>query len=339
MDKIRSIAMSAVTKPFDLHPTVRHMLSRYAEHSISHTLLYGPPGSGKWTLAKQFVAMHMQVPLCHIYRTKTHAHLEREKEHYYSKSTVHFEIDVRNFLPAQQGVMVNILFELAKTVNVVLNRYKIIMLRNAELICRSIQQQLRMMMESMYSTTRLVFVCSNIDRLDDTLLSRMVCVRVPSPPEATLLGFWRSRDFVEDDPSTVASVRQHIRSHNSNITQMLLQHFLTVPDEVTSLCNQIWLLLKRSNPMPQLHEIVQKSNTIHIPWLGVVQLLMTTRVLPRWSEDAPEAAAAIAVWNKFAYTYAQDQRKECVLEQLFCTLCLMFKHKEVEFEEPFGDWI
>jgi replication-associated recombination protein RarA len=311
------------------------MLKQYSKSSLSHTVVYGPPGCGKLTLAKQLISMHMKVPLKTVYKTQLHMHIENDKEQYFSKSNVHFELDLRNFVPSYQNAMVNILIELSKTVNVALNRYKIILIRNSEFISRHVQRQLRMMLENIYTTTRLIFVCSNIDSLEDTFLSRMVCIRVPSPSDSSILSFIRQKSFV--DPSVSAtSIRQAIRLTNSNITRTVLKLMTKggVRDELTYLVNEFWNALKKRNPIIQIRETVQKLSTVYTPWICIVNSLMISRVLPKLKDEA-QTQHAIMTWNSFVYNYEQETHKEYSIEEFVCKLALIMKYDIEELETSY----
>jgi len=75
--------------------------------------------------------------------------------------------------------MMDLIQELSRTLNVSRNTYKIILIRHTEELTQSIQHQLRRMMELFYTTSRLVMLSSSLDRIDTTIQSRLVCVRMP----------------------------------------------------------------------------------------------------------------------------------------------------------------
>ena len=150
---------------------------------MKHTLykFYGPPSSGKLTLARQLIAVHTHMPVALVERLTPHAYQLRDKEFPFYKTNVHFEMSVADFVPNHQKALIELLQELSKTLNVSRNSYKIILLHEADQLSRPIQYQLRRMMEVFYTTCRLVFLSHSLDRLDQTLQSRFVCVRVPRP--------------------------------------------------------------------------------------------------------------------------------------------------------------
>jgi len=341
MEQLKEMCNSALYKPYDLHPDLQSRICKYARNSISHTLFYGPPGAGKWSLAKLFISKHMNISLHSIYRTQKHIYTLKEKDYFFFKSNVHFELDVSNFLKSQQYVFVAILNELSKTLNVVLNRYKIILIRNADHLSLTTQHQLRMMMEEMYRTTRLIFVSSNIDRLDDTLISRMICIRVASPSVIKLSKFLEKNNYIKS--SSLNSRYQTIKTNNNNLSLLLLKNLLVkenLVDEISVICNNLWeCLLRKSNPIPDLKNLMQHSNLIHVKWDIIINNLFILHIIPRFvnDTDSERIEHLFNLWNSFIYTYAREHRKEYAIEKVIVELSLSLKHRL--YKKQTEDWI
>lgn len=343
MQQITERCNIALHRPYNLHPALYRKVNNYANTAIAHTLFYGPGGAGKWSMAKKFVATHMGVSLPTMYRIQKHIHLVKDKEYYFFKSTVHFELDILNFLSTQH-VFVAILNELSKTLNVALNRYKIIMVRNADALTLPTQHQLRMMMETMYTTTRIIFVVSNIDRIDDTLVSRMVCIRTASPSVTQLITFFDTYNYFTAF-NTPHAKSNFIRSNNNNLSLLLLRSLLVgdnVIDEVTCISDKIWeSLQRRNNPMDDLKKMMQHSNMMHVPWITIINKLFITRIIPRVIDEPLHMNTVLHLWQIFNYNYAREQRKEYAIELLIVKLSMVLKHKiwNVTLHADFLEWI
>ena len=303
---VPSHALARPTQPGVVyHPALVEHLRTYAERKeILHTLFYGPPGSGKMTLVRRLVAEHMRVPVLTVQRTQPHVYRIKDREFPFYKTTVHFELNVADFSPMRQSALIELLQDLAKTLNVSRNCYKIIVMRNVELLERSIQHQLRRMMELFYSTCRLLFVCHCLDRLDVTLQSRFVTIRVPLPP----------------------CVRE--KTHASKAVDEWLREELTthdLPDIVEHVQEQLWAVLQRKTlPIASLRKWIRIVTMTHLP---LVQILLHVfqRTVTRYPKHVALHRDMYAATNACMHLYVIGNRKEFQPEWLLCRIYLLLQ--------------
>lgn len=294
-------ALAHPTQP-DLvyHSDLRTYLHTYAERKeILHTLFYGPPGSGKMTLVRHLIASHMRVPLATVRRTQPHIYRIKDLEFPFYKTTVHFELNVADFSPLRQNALIELLQDLAKTLNVARNCYKLIVVRNVELLHRAVQHQLRRMMEIFYSTCRLLFVCHTLDCLDVTLQSRFVTMRVPKPHclqegthEATTVSTWLSTK---------------LQSH-------------ALPDIVEHIQDQLWTVLQRKTlPIVSLRKWIRITTMTHLPLVPIL-LHLYGRLVTRYPKQWALHQVIYTMTNACMHLYAIGYRKEFQPELLLCQL-------------------
>jgi hypothetical protein len=161
-------------------PTPENIINYGKKEEIFHTIFYGAHGCGKYHSVLMLLSQHFDV---HIHQLLKKTLLEltvKEKNYYLYKTSWHFEINVDTFLPGYQGIIIDIINELSKSPNVFNNKYNVILLRNCETMERHIQQQLRKLMEICYPTCRFIFTTSNLSRIDSTIQSRCLKIRLPS---------------------------------------------------------------------------------------------------------------------------------------------------------------
>ena len=284
------------------HPDLRSYVQTYAERKeILHTLFYGPPGSGKMTLVRHLIARHMNVPMATVRRTQPHIYRIKDNEFPFYKTTVHFELNVADFSPLRQNALIELLQDLAKTLNVARNCYKLIVVRNVELLHRTVQHQLRRMMELFYSTCRLLFVCHTLDCLDVTLQSRFVTVRVPKPRclqegnrkgEAMTVSAWLS-----------ATLQSH-----------------TLPDIVEHIQDQLWTVLQRKTlPIVSLRKWIRIVTMTHLPLVPIL-LHLYGRLVARYPKHVTLHQTVFTMTNACMHLYAIGYRKEFQPELLLCQL-------------------
>lgn len=288
------------------HPDLRSHVQTYAERKeILHTLFYGPPGSGKMTLVRHLIARHMNVPMATVRRTQPHIYRIKDHEFPFYKTTVHFELNVADFSPLRQNALIELLQDLAKTLNVARNCYKLIVVRNVELLHRPVQHQLRRMMELFYSTCRLLFVCHTLDCLDVTLQSRFVTVRVPKP--SCLQEGNRDGNGNGEATTVSAWLATTLQSH-------------TLPDIVEHIQDQLWAVLQRKTlPIVSLRKWIRIVTMTHLPLVPIL-LHLYGRLVARYPKHAALHQAVYTMTNACMHLYAIGYRKEFQPELLLCQL-------------------
>ena len=284
------------------HPDLRSHVQTYAERKeILHTLFYGPPGSGKMTLVRHLIAHHMNVPMATVRRTHPHIYRIKDNEFPFYKTTVHFELNVADFSPLRQNALIELLQDLAKTLNVARNCYKLIVVHNVELLHRPVQHQLRRMMELFYSTCRLLFVCHALDCLDVTLQSRFVTVRVPKP-----------RCLQE------GNINGEVLTVSAWLSATLKSH--TLPDIVDHIQGQLWTVLQRKTlPIVSLRKLIRIVTMTHLPLVPIL-LYLYGRLLARYPKHTTLHQTVYTMTNACMHLYAIGYRKEFQPELILCQL-------------------
>lgn len=296
------------------HPALSSVLTQYATRKeIMHTLFYGPPSSGKLTLARQLIAVHTHMPIAIVERLTTHTYQLRDKEFPFYKTVVHFEMSVADFVPNHQKTLIELLQELSKTLNVSRNTYKIILLHEADQLSRPIQYQLRRMMEVFYTTCRLVFLSHNLDRLDQTLQSRIVCVRVPRP-RSELMHVRPSSESNLVPPSLPPTVEQWLTRQADTLG---VHYTHTIIDHTV---DQLWrALLRKTIPLPTFRKWVRVISMTHLSVDNVMYRLLLKRIV----KTPTEMANYNAIVNYYLHQHdmlRHSHNGELQLEMLLCAL-------------------
>jgi DNA polymerase III delta prime subunit len=161
--------------------------------NISHTIVYGKPGSGKLTLT--------QLILRNIYGTKktkisskyisnlTMNNNKLIKLNVYH-SCVHYIINPCLYGLYDKVILVNFLKDL--TTNTDIKKYtgsetnKIVIIKNAESLSKNAQNALRSIIENNNNDFRLIFLCSSLNKISEPLISRCVLIKVSTSIDNTI---------------------------------------------------------------------------------------------------------------------------------------------------------
>ena len=265
------------------HPELKKKILHYAQcDDIMHTLFYGPPCSGKLHLARVFISIHTGIDVQKGKRI-IHNYKAKDKTFPFYKSSVHFEIDVNHFTNTHQKYLMNLIQELARTLNVSRNTYKIILLRHTEKLTKNIQHQLRRMMELFYATCRLIMLTTSLDQIDTTIQSRLVSIRLPA-------------------------IQFNLHSENKHFHVNWLKQLLNDKqciDILSDCVRQLWRLLnKKKLSSTSLRKWVRLIQFTRLDHIEIIHLLYNKICIKLVHEDSDILLQLLALINY--YLYMQD---------------------------------
>ena len=322
------------------HPSIVQKMVRYAQQpSILHTAFYGPHGSGKYSICLLLISKHMGVPIAAVQKVHGHTCSYKDKEYTFYKSQYHFEIDVAHFLTHQQKAIVEIIQDLSKTMNVSINRYKIIVVRNSELLTRGIQHQLRRMIETLYRTARLIFICHNIDKLDDTIRSRMLLISVPTPDADVVAHIVRQNcrydaSLISDDALGKIVVRCDNNIHRALLSAYMAQANIT--DELQQIIDTMWRhITSAKNSMIAVRKLLRTITITRVPWADVLHGLII-KLYKHHAKRPDLIEGALETCCYYMYLYEVGYRKEVQLEILVISICELLWRKKLQ---TYRDWV
>lgn len=307
-----------LTYPFSTQPCVYHdviteRINNYAKSgNIMHTLFYGPECSGKLAMGRRLITLHTGVDVQRVKRI-THEFKTKDKSFPFFKSSVHFELDVNDFGQSNQKSMIDLIEELSRTLNVSRNTYKIILLRHTEKLTKSIQHQLRRMMELFYATTRLIMLASSLDRIDVTIQSRLVCIRMSMIGGKTECG--------QKANPTVPQMKEWLRALMSDRDCI---------DVLTECTRQLWRVLSKAEKLgvTTLRKWVRVIQFTQIPATSVIAVLYS-KACAKFSQDYVIQKKLVSVINYYLYMQDVGYRKDFQLEMILFSLYISIHHRDL----------
>jgi len=168
---------------FIFHKDIINKLKNYNQNTLINILFYGPKSSGKKILIKSFIK--------YIYNLNE---LQTEIIEYDIKinnndvqikciqSKYHYEFFLNEYGLYDKHVLCNFIKEeIISTKNIINNGYKIIVLHSIDKLNKNALLSLRRIMEMHTKCARFIYSANNLSKLDESILSRCLNIRVPFP--------------------------------------------------------------------------------------------------------------------------------------------------------------
>lgn len=152
--------------------------------NMNHLLIYGLNGSGKYTIIKAYLN-HMFDYDNKIYNMKDKiielSFNGTKTDFKVLASPYHFEINCEDF--NDKRLVNQFIKSVACTNNISNNKKKIIIVKHIEHLTIEYQWMLRRTIEKLYKTCKIIFISNHISRIDSSISSRCICLRIESPSD------------------------------------------------------------------------------------------------------------------------------------------------------------
>ena len=147
---------------------------------IMNSILHGPSGSGKLTLARSIVSNHFQDTKIVVnpitYRTRINDGSVRDFD--ILGSSVHHEIPLNSYNFNDKFSVINILANIIENRNIYSNGYHVIIIKNADYLNELSLKAVVKLCEKFSDNVRMILTCCNASRISK-ILTNFIKIRVP----------------------------------------------------------------------------------------------------------------------------------------------------------------
>lgn len=164
---------------YKIHKHLIPKIKKLCKEDIGNILIYGPKGSGKFTLAKTMINTFYNKK---IETTKKFITLDKKELVFYS-SQYHFEIILNNNL--NKKAFINLINYITENRDIT-NTFKLILIKNIEMIDDETIKILKFIVEKKVEDFKFILTTSNITKVDKFYLGFFLSLRLPNPNKKDL---------------------------------------------------------------------------------------------------------------------------------------------------------
>tara|TARA_Y100000385_G_scaffold289930_1_gene361054 strand:- start:1194 stop:2162 length:969 start_codon:yes stop_codon:yes gene_type:complete len=167
---------------FIFHKDIISKIKNYNKENLVNMLFYGPKSSGKCTLIYAFIKYLYNLDDLYTEMVEYDIKINNNDVKIKSiQSKYHYEFFLYEYGLYDKHVLCNFIKELASSKNIINNGYKLIVLHSIDKLNKVAILALRRIMELFIKSCRFIFTVNQLSKIDDSILSRCLSVRVPYP--------------------------------------------------------------------------------------------------------------------------------------------------------------
>jgi DNA polymerase III delta prime subunit len=194
--------------------------------NLFNVIIYGNYGSGKNSICYYLINSYFNNDN-HIYNKKAIDFEINSNIISIVKSIYHYEIDVNDTKYTDKKIIIEFLLEICKTINLGNNTYKIIIIKNIELLNINIQMSLINIIDKYKETSKFFLLCNSIIKLKENLISRCLIINLKNPNDKEIKDILTNIIIKENINIKQNDISKIIKLSSNNITEaiFLLDYF------------------------------------------------------------------------------------------------------------------
>lgn len=210
------------------------------KNDIMNTILVGPSGSGKLTLARSIISYFQNdynlslIP--RTYKIKTIDNSNKEITVISSK--VHHEIGLNSYNFADKFSLISLLKTFTESKNILTDSYHIIIIKNGEFLSDMTCKAILKLTESYYENIRIIITCKNSSKISN-YLTNFIIQRVPVEKKEIKEGYFKEMygddfkdEYMSDNLMKTTMLcelsRKGEKNYNNNEIEELFKNLFTL---------------------------------------------------------------------------------------------------------------
>ena len=175
---------------FILNENITKKLKQKNYNNLNHLLFYGIKGCGKKHIINNLIKYLFNTDNIITKNRKTDIKINNNNITVnFIESNYHYEINLYEYGLYDKHIITEFIKDIISTKNISNNLYKIIIIHKIDMINEIAQLTLRRIIESFSANCRFIITAENITKVNNALLSRFECIRIPFPEKTQLLEY------------------------------------------------------------------------------------------------------------------------------------------------------
>ena len=197
---------------------------------LPNVIFHGPAGSGKHTIVLTFLSKllsndgNLNLSIYKRSNLKYNVNYQEKNDITINiiKNNHYFEIDADDYGYNDKKIFYNFISEISNSVDVSSQKYKIIIIKNADKLSSEAQYTLKRIMETNYKCFRIIFIVGNISLLDNAIKSRCIIIRIPGPNKENMETIINNISKKENIDINEKQIEYLIQNCENNLNKLLL---------------------------------------------------------------------------------------------------------------------
>ena len=258
---------------------------------LPNVIFHGPPGSGKHTIVLTFLSqllsnnndLNMNIYNRSNFEYNVNYQEKNDININIIKNNHYFELDADDYGYNDKKIFYNFISEISNSVDVSSQKYKIIIIKNADKLSSEAQFTLKRIMETNYKCFRIIFIVNNISLIDNAIKSRCIVIRIPGPTTKNMYNILKDISEKEQIEIDDYQIKDLIDMSDMNMNKLLLLYqcafingkyeipkdrlniFLkdfinsvkkTKSNNIDNIRNKIYILLLHNTDIQELYNII-----------------------------------------------------------------------------------
>ena len=262
---------------FMINSKIADQLKNVNKTNIINMIFIGKPNSGKKTLINALLNNLFKQNVRELIKIETQdIKIGNNKVSLkYLRTPFHYEINLYEYGLYDKNMVTEFIKEITKYKSIKEGEFKFIILKNIDKVSTQCQLSLRSVMDKTFKTTRFIYTAENINKIDNSFLSRLNSIIVPKPKKEFIKEYiknyfddekiyFKILEFSDNNITIVNNLIYSLKNSNLNIDKFFKLFNFT--DKIIKLISK-----KNLSSVIEIRTYVYQLVLLNIPIINIMK--------------------------------------------------------------------